>query len=201
MTCLPARSGQGPSPSVPLRIPSRGWFAAGLFLSLGLALAGCSSEGPEDVAAWMRLQRASAHTALEALPVVTPFASLPYDAGPAADPFDPQRLAQVLRQDAGAAARASRLLGPELHRAREPLEALALDTIRMVGSLTRQGRRVALVRVEGQIHTVQVGQYLGQNYGRITRITETAILLREIVQDPGGEWIERAATLPLQEKS
>jgi type IV pilus assembly protein PilP len=48
---------------------------------------------------------------------------------------------------------------------------------------------------------VQVGNYLGQNYGRITAITETAIQLREIVQDATGDWIERATSLELQEEA
>jgi type IV pilus assembly protein PilP len=45
-----------------------------------------------------------------------------------------------------------------------------------------------------------VGDYLGQNYGRILRITETEVALREIVQDAAGEWIERNTSLQLQEK-
>jgi type IV pilus assembly protein PilP len=51
------------------------------------------------------------------------------------------------------------------------------------------------------LYQVRVGNYLGQNYGRITRITETELGLREIVQDAAGEWIERPATLELQERS
>jgi type IV pilus assembly protein PilP len=45
----------------------------------------------------------------------------------------------------------------------------------------------------------QGGDYLGQNFGKITRITETEIDLREIAQDASGEWIERTSTLQLQE--
>ena len=51
------------------------------------------------------------------------------------------------------------------------------------------------------LYQVRVGNYLGQNYGRITRISETELGLREIVQDAAGEWIERPATLELQERS
>ncbi|RYF71638.1 MAG: pilus assembly protein PilP, partial [Comamonadaceae bacterium] len=74
-------------------------------------------------------------------------------------------------------------------------------TMAMVGSLERNGKPVALVRADKLLYPVRVGNYLGLNYGRITRITETDLTLREIVQDPGGEWIERMATLQLQEKS
>jgi type IV pilus assembly protein PilP len=40
---------------------------------------------------------------------------------------------------------------------------------------------------------------MGQNFGRITAISETQITLREIAQDPVGEWVERTTTLQLQE--
>ena len=71
----------------------------------------------------------------------------------------------------------------------------------MVGSVTKQGQPFALLRVDNLLYQVKVGDYLGQNYGRITKITETEIALREIVQDAAGEWIERTSTLQLQEKA
>ncbi len=71
----------------------------------------------------------------------------------------------------------------------------------MVGSLLNKGQPVALVRVDNLLYQVRAGNYLGQNYGRITRVSETELTLREIVQDAAGEWIERLATLQLQEKS
>ena len=91
------------------------------------------------------------------------------------------------------------LTAPELARRKEPLEAFPLDTMAMVGSLNKVGKPTALLKVDQLLYQVQVGNYLGQNYGRITAITETAIQLREIVQDATGDWIERTASLELQE--
>ena len=71
----------------------------------------------------------------------------------------------------------------------------------LVGSILKEGRPVALVMVDKLLYQVQVGSYLGQNYGRVMKIAETEVTLREIVQDAAGEWIERATTLQLQEKS
>ena len=51
------------------------------------------------------------------------------------------------------------------------------------------------------LYQVKVGNYLGQNYGKVTKIAETEVTIREIVQDGVGEWVERIATLQLQEKS
>ena len=60
--------------------------------------------------------------------------------------------------------------------------------------------RVALVRIDKLLYQVKVGDYLGQNYGRVTKITEGDVDLREVVQDAAGEWIERSSELQLQEK-
>jgi type IV pilus assembly protein PilP len=93
------------------------------------------------------------------------------------------------------------LIAPELNRRKEALEAMPLDAAAMVGSLVRQGQPVALVRVDNLLYQLRVGNYLGQNYGRITKISETEVALREIVQDAAGEWLERTVTIQLQEGS
>jgi type IV pilus assembly protein PilP len=92
-------------------------------------------------------------------------------------------------------------LSAELNRRKEPLEAYPLDSMTMVGSVNKQNSPYALLRVDALLYQVKVGDYLGQNYGRITRIGETEVALREIVQDAAGEWIERPATLQLQERA
>jgi type IV pilus assembly protein PilP len=93
------------------------------------------------------------------------------------------------------------LLAGEMNRRKEPLEAYPIDSMSMVGSVNKQGRPFALLRVDNLLYQVKVGDYLGQNYGRITKIDETQIVLREIVQDAAGEWIERSTNLQLQEKA
>ena len=75
-----------------------------------------------------------------------------------------------------------------------------LAGVAMVGSLTRQARRYALLKVDNLLYQVKNGDYLGQNFGRVMKISETDITLREVVQDAAGEWIERSSTLQLQEK-
>ena len=71
----------------------------------------------------------------------------------------------------------------------------------LVGSVVRNGRQHALVKVDNLLHYVKVGEYMGQNYEKITNLTEKELTLREIVQDASGEWIERTSTLQLQEKA
>jgi type IV pilus assembly protein PilP len=65
----------------------------------------------------------------------------------------------------------------------------------------KQGTPVALLKVDNLLYQVRPGNYLGQNFGKIMKVDETGVVLREIVQDAAGEWIERTATLQLQERS
>ncbi len=116
------------------------------------------------------------------------------------EPFNILKLTQALRRDSNQPS-TSELIAPELARRKEALEAFPLDSMAMVGSMNRNGQPVALVRVDKLLYKVRVGEYLGLNYGRITRINETEVALREIVQDAAGEWIERVATLQLQESA
>lgn len=165
-----------------------------------LLLAGCSSD-EDDLQQWMAEQRAQIRPNVTPISEPKQFTPQAYTQGGATDPFSNQKLAQALRSEAVQASSNAALITPELARRKEPLEAFPLDSMKMVGSLIRQGHPVALVRVDNLLYQVRVGNYLGQNYGRITKITETEVALREIVQDAVGEWIERAASLQLQEGS
>jgi type IV pilus assembly protein PilP len=90
-------------------------------------------------------------------------------------------------------------VAPERARRKEQLESFPLDTITMVGFLKKGKQDVALVKADSLIYQVSKGMYMGQNYGKIKSISDSAITLREIVQDGVGEWIERDAVLELQE--
>lgn len=163
------------------------------------ALAGLSACGgdAEELQGWMEQQRKEAKPSVTPLLPPKKFLPQPYDGGAGVDPFSTQKLSVAIKQEA---AQPNSLLTAEINRRKEPLEAYPLDNMNMVGSLTRDGRRYALLRVDSLLYQVKVGDYLGQNFGRITKISETEISLREVVQDAAGEWIERTSTLQLQEK-
>ena len=171
------------------------------FLSLLLVLSACSSSGDDELQQWMTAQRNMSKSRVDRLPEPTKFSPQAYTEEGSVEPFSSQKLAQALKRDSNQAASNAALIAPELARRKEPLEASPLDSVAMVGSLIRAGQPVALVRVENLLYQVRVGNYLGQNYGRITKVSETGVTLREIVQDAAGEWIERQATLQLQEGS
>lgn len=164
-----------------------------------LVLSGCFGS-QEDLRAWMRDERARVRPRVEPISEPKRFEAQRYTEGVAVEPFSNVKLTQALRRDTSPPGH-SDMLATELNRRKEALEAFPLDAMAMVGSLDRNGQRVALVLVDKLLYQVRVGNHLGMNYGRITRIDETELALREIVQDAAGEWIERPATLQLQEKA
>ena len=164
-------------------------------------MAGCGSSGQEELQHWMAEQRNATKPKVQPLPEPTKFSPQTYSQEGAIEPFSNQKLAQALKRDSNQPTANAALITPELSRRKEPLEAVPLDAVVMVGSLIRVGQPVALVRVDNLIYQLRVGNHVGQNYGRITQVTETSLGLREIVQDAVGEWIERPATLQLLEGS
>ena len=160
-------------------------------------MAACSSE-QDELVQWMEQQKREVKPSVTPLAPPKKFNPQPYASAQAVDPFSLQKLSVALKQEAR---QPNSLLAAELNRRREPLEAFPLDSMSMVGSVNKQGRPYALLKVDNLLYQVKLGDYLGQNYGRITRIGETEIALREIVQDAAGEWIERPASLQLQERA
>jgi type IV pilus assembly protein PilP len=173
---------------------------AGITLA-ALALQACSSSNEEQLRAWMNEQKSASRPRITPIPEPKQFKPETYAQVGAIDPYSREKLTQALKGEANQATSNAALVAPELARRKEPLEAFPLDTVTMVGSFTRGGQQVALIKVDNLLYQVKPGNYLGQNYGRINSIAETEIVLREIVQDAAGEWIERQAKLQLQERS
>jgi len=174
-----------------------------LLMAMGmlLGLTGCDSSDKEQLQQWMSEQRALTKPQIDRLPEPSKFSPQAYAEGSSIEPFSNQKLTQALKRELDRSSTNSALITPELARRKESLEAYPLDTAVMVGSLNKSGYLVALLRIDNLLYQARVGNYLGQNYGRITKVTETGLTLREIVQDAAGEWIERTATLQLQEVS
>ena len=91
-------------------------------------------------------------------------------------------------------------MAPDMNRPREPLEAYPLESLKYVGVIVKNKIGYAIVQSDSSLFQVKTGNYMGQNFGVITKISETEVTLRELVQDAGGDWIERVSTLMLQEK-
>lgn len=169
-------------------------------VGVAAVLAACSSSGEDELQQWMTEQRNQTRPKVPPISEPKQFTPQAYTQEGATEPFSSQKLTQALKRDSTQATANAALIAPELARRKEPLEAFPLDAMAMVGSLIKEGQPVALVRVDNLLYQVRLGNYLGQNYGKIVKVSETEVALREIVQDAAGEWIERTAKLQLQER-
>src|SRR5580658_226363 len=163
-----------------------------LLLSVVIAtaagLAGCSG-GDDDLQNFITETNKEAGGRVEPLPEVKPYQTYAYVDMSLRSPFMPTS------PNAG-----NPNLRPDAHRNREFLEQYSLDTMKMVGSIQQGGQVFGLVQTkDGLVHRVIVGNYIGQNDGKITGITASKIDVREIVADGLGGYIERPTGLGLNE--
>ena len=161
-------------------------------LLLSVLLAGCGANEGDDLDKFIKESGRDMRGKVEALPEVMPFVPLAFNAdGVLNDPFKPRR-AQTVKSGG---------LRPDLNRPREALEAYPLESLKYVGNLQKGRLRYALLRApDNAINQVAIGNYLGQNLGMVVDISDNEIKIKEIVQDElSGDWVERAASINLQE--
>ncbi|MEN8760993.1 MAG: pilus assembly protein PilP [Thiogranum sp.] len=161
------------------------------------SLAACSGNNTEDLRSYVEAVKSRQHARIDPLPEFTPFETHLYEASGERDPFTQPVYSVPKTQPAHASGNG---IQPDRTRAREPLEAEPLDSLRMVGTLERQNNSWALIRMsDSTIHRVKPGNFMGQNHGKIVQITESELELTEIVPDGLGGWMERQAALALSE--
>jgi len=156
-------------------------------------VAGCSSE-IDELKQFVRDSDKGIPRRVEPLPAVKPFEPFAYEGFDLPDPFKPRKLSAAKEGAGGGVA-------PDLNRRKEPLEAFPLEQLKMVGTLSQNKETYALVRADKTLYRVKKGNYMGQNFGLITDVTESEIKLKEIVQDSAGDWAERQSVLPLLEET
>jgi type IV pilus assembly protein PilP len=170
-------------------------------LSLFGMLYGCGSASEDEIRQWMVEERNQTRPKVAPIPAPKQFRPEAYTNSSEMEPFSNQKLTQALKRDSAQLVANGALVAPELARRKEPMESFPLDSMALVGSIIKAGEPVALVKIDKLLYQVKLGSYLGHNFGRVMKINETEVTLREIVQDAVGEWIERVATLELQERS
>jgi len=159
---------------------------------LSMVLSSCGGDKGDDLDQFMAEAAKGMTKEVDPLPEVLPYLPLEYNAdGFLHDPFQPRK-----------ATNKSSSLQPNTSRPRELLESFPLESLRYVGSMSKRKRKYALIKdPDGVIQQVKVGNYLGPNFGLITSIDEAAIQIKEIVQDDlSGDWVERDASINLQEQ-
>lgn len=166
-----------------------------LFVAASLLLVACSPvENFADLQAFVDEINDRPGATVEPVPVFQPYEGFIYGASSLRSPF------QVpIEIDFESGIIPAENVQPDLDRARELLETHSLSELAMVGMLTRGGVYEALIEdVFGEVHRVGIGNYIGRNFGRINRISETQLHIVEIVPSGSGGWIERPQTLMLQ---
>lgn len=155
---------------------------------LALALAACGS-GRGDLEKWVAEVKARPAPPLDPLPVMQQFETFEYAAQTLRDPFS--------EAFTGAGSGGPR---PDPGRRKQTLEQYPLDSLDMVGTLGRGPGVVALLLAPDKVtYRIRPGTYLGQSDGRVTAVYEDRIELVELVPDGAGGWLERPATIALED--
>lgn len=162
-----------------------------------LALAACMGEEHSDLKKELNELTKDFRGRVDPLPQVKPYEPVPYTSEGQVDPFRPERIEITQRRFSPSAASAR--VERERDRPKEPLEAFPLESIQMMGTITQDKETFGLVKAGPNLYRVRKGNYMGQNFGVVTGIDEAQIMLKELIQDGGGEWVERNSALQLVE--
>ena len=161
-----------------------------------VALAGCGrsvTSGPEpasNLEKWVAEVKARPAPPLDPLPVMQQFETFEYAAQALRDPFS-EAFSDV---SGGSGPR------PDPNRPKQTLEQFPLDSMDMVGTIGRGPDLIALVMAPDKVtYRVRPGVYMGQADGRVTAVYEDRIELVELVPDGAGGWLERPATVALED--
>jgi len=173
----------------------RALFLATPLLAALLLLGGCDAN-QDELRTWMEQVRKTTPPSAQKVDEPRIFQPFRYDDATLPDPFSLAKM-NAMMERAGVVKGGS---APDLRRPREVLESFGLDQVKLVGHLRRAGKETALVQVERLVYQVRVGNHIGQDFGKVTRITENEVTLKELVQDASGAWVGRETVLQLQEK-
>jgi len=162
-----------------------------------MMLHGCSGGVDGDTVEFVQEIKNRKSKVLEPTPALPQAQSFKYKAADFRDPFETFVVAATESEPKSD----NQVVGPDLHRVREALESFPLDSLQMVGTLERAGEFFVLLRDNvGTVHTVTIGNYVGQNAGKIGKITETAIEITEWLPSGKGGLKEHMTVLPLMKK-
>lgn len=167
---------------------------ASLLMLTSMLLAACGGEEFQDLRDFVKNAGADMRGKVAPPPEIKPYEPFNYDNSMALpDPFKPRK------QEVKGGGRPG-LNQPDMERRREALEESPLESLKMVGFLYQSNVGYAIIRSpDGKLHRVKTGNYVGQNFGQITAVTDTEVQIKETIQDSTGDWSERVSSLQLVE--
>ncbi|MCF6323487.1 MAG: pilus assembly protein PilP [Gammaproteobacteria bacterium] len=176
----------------------------GLCLSAVVMLSACSGGGTSDLEGFVAKVKAGNPGQVEPLPELKPFEKYAYSAyfDEIKDPFVTwATINPKVDRLKGPGGGMNNGVLPDGERVREALESYPLETLTMMGSLEYSNENWGLIKApDGIIYRVKSGSYIGQNHGKISKVSSEDIALIEIVSDGLGGWENRPAELSLNEE-
>jgi type IV pilus assembly protein PilP len=163
-------------------------------LLISLLLTACGGEEFQDLRDFVKNAGADMRGKVDPPPEIKPYEPFSYDNSMGLpDPFKPRKPEMKNSGQSG-------LNQPNMERRREALEEFPLDGLKLVGYLYQSNVAYAIIRSpDSKLHRVKKGNYLGQNFGQITEITDTEVTIKETLQDSNGDWSERMSSLQIVE--
>ena len=160
-----------------------------------LLTTGCGGDEFSDLRQFVKESGEGLRGRVEPIPEVKQFEPFAYNAFELPDPFKARTMVFDSRSAGGGPQ-------PDLNRRKEALEAFPLESLQMVGTLEQKRVSYALIKTpDKNLYRVKIGNYVGQNFGVITAISDSAVTLKEVIQDPSsGSWTERTSNLQLLEQ-
>lgn len=160
-----------------------------------VVLSGCSGGREQDLQSYIDEVKSKSISQIEPLPEFKPYETFGYSAAALRSPFEQPKAVQNV-----VAAVTENGIHPDYNRRKEVLESYPLDSLKMVGTLEKnQAMWGIVVDPEGSVHRIAEGSYVGQNHGKILKVTEEKINIKEIIPENGGGWRERDAIMTLEE--
>jgi type IV pilus assembly protein PilP len=159
-----------------------------------LLLAGCEGR-QDDLSRYIAEVKERPATPIPPIPPVRTYTPYTYEGLTGRDPFR-----QSTTEGADQVAQTTNTSGPrpDLDRPREYLERFELDTLVMVGTFNKEASEWALIKdPDGVIHRISVGNYMGQNHGKVSSISNDEVQLSEFIADGVGGWLVRDASIAL----
>lgn len=167
-----------------------------ILLSSALILTACSS-GDEnaDIKAFMTEVQSRPTGQIAPLPEFEPYQPYAYSASDKRSPFEPP----IVIPEQSDEQKRNIGVNPPRDHVKQYLERFNLAALSMVGTLQQNNETWALIEDgDGKVTRVQVGDYMGTNWGKVESINETRIDITEIVSDGGNGWLRRPRTLELK---
>jgi len=162
-----------------------------------LSITACQQE-KDDLNAYVAKIKARPPSAIAPIPVLKPYEKFEYAASDLRNPFLP---VVVDLPDAAVEEKVivDNGIRPDTNRLKEALEEYNLAELSLVGTLEQESMWALIRSPEGVIHRVQVGNYIGKNYGQILAISETEVAIKETIPDGNGGYVHRNNTLAARE--